>query len=818
MLNILDAIKALYNNDILPLVSENVPKDLVIYFPGLNLTIETDQIVDDSFSLEEKLCSDTDLVFGSCEASVIKFTLADVEQDLSGQRFIINQIINGCTVPLGVYTVDSCKKRDDLRFKDIVAYDNMKITDVDVSEWYNSLTFPLTLAAFRASLLNYFGIAEEARVLPNDSMTVTKTISPSKLKGRDVLIACEEINGCFGHINRYGKFAHIVLEPSYGLYPAVTLFPSDKLYPVSETDTSYFEQSSAATPVSTSMCIPPIIFEEYTVKEIDKLQIRREEGDIGAIAGIGTNAYVIEGNFLVYGKSAKELNTIAINAFGNMQKRPYRPYQSNNVGLPYIEVGDTIAFNLTDVIAGYIFKRTLTGIQALRDAFTAEGNEEREQNFSVNKEIIQLQGKTNVLKRTVEELSSTITDVEAGLESKITQTAGQLQTQITDNENDANSKFTQQAAEIELRVEKSGIVAAINVTPETIKIAANKLELSGYATFTSLANAGETIVNGSNVTTGTIDADLVNVIHVKAESVESDWVYAGEINANQITVGTLSGDRINGGIIKGVQILSTFDGVTLEMNRNSFHVSVNTGGDSYNSFLQHSYVTFQSSANSSYASYGRTGIIIHNTSGNEVFTVNSSGDIECRYINDGTPITSDNRDDYINILYDSTGDGAQVTSNGNNFRPHSNYGNDRVSCGSPSYRWTQVFAASSTISTSDGNLKDSIGSLTDAEKRVAQRIKQLFITFKFKDAVSKKGDNARIHVGIIAQDVKAAFEAEGLNPYEYAMFCSDTWYEKDGKAVDENENSYTANTEGVVPVTRLSLRYEEVYGFIFAAT
>ena len=53
-----------------PIVDTVTPKDLVIYFPpALNLTIETDQIVDNSFELNESLCSEEDLVFGSCEAS-----------------------------------------------------------------------------------------------------------------------------------------------------------------------------------------------------------------------------------------------------------------------------------------------------------------------------------------------------------------------------------------------------------------------------------------------------------------------------------------------------------------------------------------------------------------------------------------------------------------------------------------------------------------------------------------------------------------------------------------------------------------------------
>jgi hypothetical protein len=187
------------------------------------------------------------------------------------------------------------------------------------------------------------------------------------------------------------------------------------------------------------------------------------------------------------------------------------------------------------------------------------------------------------------------------------------------------------------------------------------------------------------------------------------------------------------------------------------------------------------------------------------------------YVNGSSALTVNNRSSYIHTLYDSNYGIEQVTANGNNFRPHSSKGDNTVSCGSPSYRWTQVYAATATISTSDGELKDTLGSITDAEKRVAQKIKSLIIKFKFKDAVKQKGNDARIHYGVVAQDLKAAFESEGLNPYEYAMFCSDTWYEVDSKACDQDERPYTVDHEGAIEVTQLGIRYEELLCLMIAS-
>jgi hypothetical protein len=97
--------------------------------------------------------------------------------------------------------------------------------------------------------------------------------------------------------------------------------------------------------------------------------------------------------------------------------------------------------------------------------------------------------------------------------------------------------------------------------------------------------------------------------------------------------------------------------------------------------------------------------------------------------------------------------------------------------GHGSYRFDDIYATNATIQTSDRNEKQDIEELSDAEQRVAVACKGLLRKFRWKDAVSEKGDDARIHFGIIAQDLQAAFEAEGLDAGDYAMFTSSTWWE-----------------------------------------
>lgn len=108
-----------------------------------------------------------------------------------------------------------------------------------------------------------------------------------------------------------------------------------------------------------------------------------------------------------------------------------------------------------------------------------------------------------------------------------------------------------------------------------------------------------------------------------------------------------------------------------------------------------------------------------------------------------------------------------------NLRPSSD---NAQSCGSGSFRWSQVYAASGTINTSDARTKTDIQDLDAAERRVAVVAKSLLKKYRIRDAVAEKGDAARWHFGVIAQELAAAFEAEGLDPWRYGVLCWDEWW------------------------------------------
>ena len=133
--------------------------------------------------------------------------------------------------------------------------------------------------------------------------------------------------------------------------------------------------------------------------------------------------------------------------------------------------------------------------------------------------------------------------------------------------------------------------------------------------------------------------------------------------------------------------------------------------------------------------------------------------------------------------------------------------------GRSSLRWSVVFAATGAINTSDAREKQQVQNLSTTEKAVATRLKGMIRSFRFNDAVTAKGDDARIHFGVIAQEVKTAFEAEGLVAEKYAVFCYDEWDAELEMLDDAGVIIRAAKPSG----NRYGVRYEELLAFIIAS-
>lgn len=457
-------------------------KQMVISVVGTNQKIDNSMLEIGTFALEESLCSESELKFGACEANCVKFTARNTAGNIIGKTISIEETIDGDSqnpMPYGVFKVASDVPTADRTKRQITAYDAMyDIINTDVKSWYAGLSFPMTLKQFRNSFFAHLGIAQVETSLVNDSMTVNKTIvatqtddssavtEESAISGKTVVTAICEINGCFGNMNRDGKFEYVFLKAiTSALYPAEDLFPSDNLFP-----------SDANTESMTGHYIT-FDYEDFQSKAITQLEIKTSEDNAGAIVGTAGNNYSITGNFLVSDKTGAELEQIANNLLPIMAKAAYTPIKSCTcVGNPCLTLGEPIRFNTTrEIVETYLLQRTLTGVQSKRDSISAQGTQTHSAKVnSIRDTIESVERRTGKLERNADHLQSTYEDLEEQTNTKFEQTAKSISAEV----NRAQKAEGQLDASLELKLgrdENDQVVSMINASADQITLSGNRL-------------------------------------------------------------------------------------------------------------------------------------------------------------------------------------------------------------------------------------------------------------------------------------------------------------------------------------------------------
>lgn len=457
-------------------------KQMVISVVGTNQKIDNSMLEIGTFSLEESLCSESELKFGACEANCVKFTARNTAGNIIGKTISIEETIDGDSqnpMPYGVFKVASDVPTADRTKRQITAYDAMyDIINTDVKSWYAGLSFPMTLKQFRDSFFAHLGIAQVETSLVNDSMTVNKTLvatqtddssavtEESSISGKTVVTAICEINGCFGNINREGKFEYVFLKAiTSALYPAEDLFPSDSVFP-----------SDANTESMTGHYIT-FDYEDFKSKAITQIEIKTSEDNAGAIVGTTGNNYSITGNFLVSDKTGAELEQIANNLLPIMKQAAYTPIKSCTcVGNPCLTLGEPIRFNTTrEIVETYLLQRTLTGVQSKRDSISAQGTQTHSAKVnSIRDTIESVERRTGKLERNADHLQSTYEDLEEQTNTKFEQTTKSIVAEV----NRAQKAEGQLDASLELKLgrdENDQVISMINASADQIVLRGNRL-------------------------------------------------------------------------------------------------------------------------------------------------------------------------------------------------------------------------------------------------------------------------------------------------------------------------------------------------------
>ena len=167
------------------------------------------------------------------------------------------------------------------------------------------------------------------------------------------------------------------------------------------------------------------------------------------------------------------------------------------------------------------------------------------------------------------------------------------------------------------------------------------------------------------------------------------------------------------------------------------------------------------------------------------------------------------------MLSASNSDGSNTYQNALNFQSKSDgtfnfYSDTPANLGTSTNKWKDIYAINATINTSDRNAKTSIKNIDDKLLDAWNNVS--LVSFKFKDAVEKKGDDARIHTGYIAQNVKEELAKYDVDACKYGLFCYNKWDAQEEKSHEEERTDEAGNTETVKVIDTPAIAAGETYG------
>lgn len=271
--------------------------------------------------------------------------------------------------------------------------------------------------------------------------------------------------------------------------------------------------------------------------------------------------------------------------------------------------------------------------------------------------------------------------------------ANQIQSQVTEVRNDlttAQSTITQQANQISLRVEKNKVISEINQSSEAITINAAKISLTGYVTMQNLSTAGQTTINGGNITTGKIKSNNY-VSGSRGMQIDLD---SGLIDSKNFKIKSDGSAEFSGAITSGATITGatftngsvTIDNTNITISGSSGYLKGKVGSSIYNliGFQDWNNIVIGNSAYGNAATIRIWGKDIH-------LGYSSTHGFTRVYINDDEVLTTYNFNiisRVVQVVDYQNPDYGYIRLANRIFNPS----NNQIYLGSPSYRFAGLYA------------------------------------------------------------------------------------------------------------------------------
>ena len=294
----------------------------------------------------------------------------------------------------------------------VTAYDTMSKLDADFSGCLraNQAQFPKTIWQLVQLACQRAGVALASSSLPINGSYSVQAFYADDLTCRQIISWAAEAAGCYAHMNAAGKLQFLTY--------------SDKR------STAKITPDGASN--STAYYADSLSYEDYTVKAIEKVQIRQSDSDVGVIypdSTTATNTYAVQGNLLLTTGTEANLKTVAQNLYNVLKSVTYTPCKvavPSGSGLAcgqIVHVKDARGREFDT----YLMSATISSGKA---SFESVGSASRESSSAVNSQSYKnLTGKMLEIKTSVDGLTVTASEL-SGNYSELKQTVDGLSAEV----------------------------------------------------------------------------------------------------------------------------------------------------------------------------------------------------------------------------------------------------------------------------------------------------------------------------------------------------------------------------------------------------
>lgn len=299
----------------------------------------------------------------------------------------------GTRTKVGVFYAEKPTRTKRNSYK-VTAYDTMSKLDADFSGWLhaNQAQFPKTIWQLVQLACQRAGVALASSSLPINGSYSVQAFYADDLTCRQIISWAAEAAGCYAHMNADGKLQFLTYTDKRS---TVKITPDG-----ASNSTAYYADS--------------LSYEDYTVKAIEKVQIRQSDSDVGVIypdSTTATNTYAVQGNLLLTTGTEANLKSVVQNLYNVLKNVTYTPCKVSVPSSSGLACGQIV--HVKDArgreFDTYLMSATISSGKA---SFESVGSASRESSSAVNSQSYKnLTGKMLEIKTSVDGLEVKASDL-----------------------------------------------------------------------------------------------------------------------------------------------------------------------------------------------------------------------------------------------------------------------------------------------------------------------------------------------------------------------------------------------------------------------